>query len=74
MDVFRLPDGSGRLAEIVDGFGFVGAGLLRLCGEPTMLFDPSFGIGLGLKPAEEARGFVRPRHLDAPMVAVSDRR
>jgi len=40
------------LAEIIVGFGIVGAGLLRLRDEPAMLFDPFFSFGLGLKLAE----------------------
>jgi hypothetical protein len=32
-----------------------------------MLFDPFLGFPLGKKLAEKVQGFVRPRHLDAPI-------
>jgi len=62
------------LAEIVEGLGFVGAGLLALLGEPTMSLDPFFGFRSGKKLAEKVHAFVRPRQLDAPMIALPDRR
>ena len=47
--------------------------LLTLRGQPSMVFNPLLGFGLGFEFAEVARGGARPRDFDAPMVALPDR-
>jgi hypothetical protein len=59
-------DASALTRTIVRGVAIVGAGLLALLGEPTMLLDPFFGFRSGKKLAEKVHAFVRPRHFDAP--------